>query len=145
MPDETPPKLRADGEPDGRGRSVGSEQTRFKPGDGRPRPGRRKHSKDERTIVQSVSDMPVTVTRPDGKKSKITTFEAILIKQRQLALEGNLRSAEFMMKHIGKYELPPVDTNRTSDLLAEDQLILEVARRRGVLPAHAADNDGGEA
>lgn len=137
-----PPKFRADGVPDGRGHADGSKETRFKPDDGRARPGRPKKSRDERTIVQAVRDMKVTVT-DGGKRRKINTAEAILLKLRQKALAGDHRAAETLLKRFDRYEVPTAEPDRTRELLAEDQQILEAAAARRLLPGPGFDGEGG--
>jgi hypothetical protein len=132
MPDEKPPRFRTDGTPDGRGQSDGSKAHRFAKGDGRPRPGRRRGSRDERTIVQTLRNLTVTATI-GNKQVKLNTYEAILHKQRQLALGGNLAAAKFVMEWIARFEPPSVEPNHTAAVMEEDAIILADARRRGVL------------
>jgi hypothetical protein len=142
MAERKPPKIRADGEIDNRGHGEGSKSTRFAAGDGRPRPGRRKGSRDERTIVQAIRDMPVAVKDGSGRRKKVSTYDAILMTMRQKALAGDIKAAEVLLKRIERHEPPSVERNQTSDLLAEDRLILDAGRRRGLLPS--AGDDGQE-
>lgn len=128
---------------DGRGHGEGSKNTWFKSGDGRPRPGRRKGSRDQRTIVEEILKMAVAYTGADGKRTKRSTLEAIYLKQRAKALQGDPKAIEFLMKRFDKYEPALNDRVSTSDLLAEDAIILESARRRGLAPED--DSEGGEA
>lgn len=146
MARQQPPKFRANGEPDQRGQGEGSKGTRFKAGDGRPRPGRPKRSRDERGVVQAIRDMPVTITDARGARKKITTLEALLMKQRQKALAGDQRAAEMLFKRFDRYETPSIDGDPSADLLAEDLLILDTVRRRGLLsePERDEPEDGTE-
>jgi hypothetical protein len=141
MAERKPPKIRGDGDIDHRGHGEGSKGTRFAAGDGRPRPGRRKGSRDERTIVQAIRNMPVTVKDASGRIKKVTTYDAILMAMRQKALAGDIKAAEALLRRIDRHEPPSVEQDRTADLIAEDQLILDAARRRGLLP-HPDDNGG---
>lgn len=131
--------LRADGQPDGRGHSEASKPSRFSKGDGRKRGRRPKGSRDERTMILQMRDMPVFATGPDGKKIKMTTPEAILYMQRQKALKGDLKAAEFLMKRFDRYEPPSVEPDHTSALMEDDAVILELSRMRGLLPPTSED------
>jgi hypothetical protein len=139
MSDDVPPPARSvrfkkDGTPDGRGHADGSHGTRFGSGDGRRRPGRPKRSRDERTDVLAVRDMVVTYG-PPGRQRKANTRQAILLKQRELALKGNQRAIEWLDRKIAQYDPPSADPDRTAALCAEDEEILLIARGRGLLDA----------
>lgn len=137
-----PPKYRADGEPDGRGHADASRATRFAPGDERPRPGRRKGSKSLKTIYLNIAATPVVLDR-NGRKKKISTTEAIVMKQREKALKGDQRASERFLERIIEYTSPEVQLDLTQALLAEDAELLAEARRQ-VLPTSGDRGDPGD-
>jgi hypothetical protein len=139
MSDDKPPRFRADGELDGRGHAEGSRRTQFHAGDGRRRPGRPRGARDERSLVRQIRDMPVTITDQAGRRRKISTIEALLIKLRSEALAGNMKAMESLLKRIERYEVPSAEPDLTAKLLEDDQIILEAARVRGLLPAEDAE------
>lgn len=124
-----PFKIRKDGEVDGRGRSDGSRATQFAAGDGRKRPGRPKHSKDDRTEVCAVRDMPVPFTM-NGRRRTVSTRAALLLKMRDKGLKGDQRAAEYLDRRFAQYEPVSTDPDLTATLLAEDQAILEAWAER---------------
>lgn len=145
------PKFRLDGELDGRGHADASKSTRFATDDGRKRPGRKKGARDEKTEILAIRDMLVEVTIGD-KKQKVPTRTAIFLRQRKKALDGDQRATEFLDAKFSQYEPPLLEPNLTSDLLAEDQAILESAVARGLidrallegsLSSPSNDEDGG--
>jgi hypothetical protein len=127
-----PIKLKASGEPDMRGQGEGSRATRFGADDGRPRPGRRKGSKDIKTIVQAVQEMSIAVDIP-GVPRRINTFYAVLLKLREKALKGDTKAINMLIEKFGQYAPPSVEPDLTAQLLDEDQQILNFARERGLL------------
>lgn len=135
------PKIRKDGEVDGRGRSEGSRSTQFAPGDGRKRPGRPKRSKDERTEICAIRDMPVPLNM-NGRRRKVTTRFALFLKMRERALKGDQRAAEYLDKRMSQYEPIQTDPDLTAELLVEDQAILEAWATRAGISGH---QDNGEA
>ena len=138
-----PPKFTADGVPDGRGHADGSKDTRFKADDGRARPGRPKKSRDERTIVQTIREMKVTVNE-GGRRRRINTLEAVLLTMRKKAVAGDVKAAEMLLKRFDRYEVPTAEPDRTRELLAEDRLILEAAAARRLLPGPGFGGTGGD-
>lgn len=141
MTSPKPPKFTAAGLPDGRGQAEGSKNTRFASGDGRPRPGRPKGARDEKTIVNEVRDMKVEAVI-GRRKRKIDTQRAILLKQREKALKGDQRAAEFMDRKFQTYGPPIVEPDHISSLLEEDRAILDAARRRGLLGPDDGEEGG---
>jgi hypothetical protein len=139
-----PIKLKASGEPDMRGQAEGSRATRFGAGDGRRRPGRRKGSKDIKTIVQSVQNMTIAVDLP-GLPRKIDTYHAVLLKLREKALKGDTKAINMLFDKFGQYAPPSVEPDLTAQLLEEDQEILRFARERRRVPRPpVADEPGAE-
>lgn len=137
-----PSKTRGDGLPDGRGHGDGSRSTRFAQGDGRKRPGRKKGSKDLKTIYQNTAAMPLTVDLGNGQKKRISSVEGMVLKQREKALKGDQRSAERFLERIAEYSPPDVQLDLTAQLLAEDAVLLANARARGLLgPSEPTDSE----
>ena len=126
------PKFRKDGHPDGRGHSEGSKGSRFAEDDGRRRPGRPKGALSVKTIYLNAASMPIYVTI-NGKRKRITTADAIVLKQREKALGGGERAAERFIEKLEQYSPIEVQPNRTAELLAEDEVILAGGSARGEL------------
>lgn len=141
-------KIRKDGGPDGRGHADGSRASQFRTDDGRKRSGRPKGAKSLATLYREISKIPVSVTMPNGKVRKISTVEAIVMKQREKALRGGERAGERFIERLHQYSPPEVQTDRTTELLEEDSALLAAALGRGatswvtpppVLPAPVAE------
>jgi hypothetical protein len=126
------PKFRKDGHPDGRGHSEGSKGSRFGEDDGRRRPGRPKGALSLKTIYLNAAAMPIYVTI-NNKRRRITTADAIVLKQREKALGGGERASERFIEKLEQYSPIEVQPDRTGELLAEDQAILASAAARGLL------------
>ena len=137
-----PIKLKASGEPDMRGQGEGSRATRFGADDGRPRPGRRKGSKDIKTIVQAVQNMTIAVDIP-GVPRRIDTYHAALLKLREKALKGDVKAINMLFDKFGQYAPPSVEPDLTAQLLDEDQQILNFARERGRVPGPSVSGEPG--
>ena len=135
-----PPKMRGDGELDGRGHAEGSVPTRFAQGDGRKRPGKPKGAKSLATIYRSVGKMPIKVDQ-GGQTRKLSTAEAIVLKQREKALKGDQRAAELLLEKIEAHDPIEVRPDLTAALLAEDAELLASARARGLLDANEPSRD----
>lgn len=139
-----PPKIRDDGELDGRGHAEGSVPTRFAKGDGRKRPGKPKGAKSLATIYRNVGKMPIKVDQ-GGQTRKISTAEAIVLKQREMALKGNQRATERLLDKIEAHDPVEVRPDLTAGLLAEDVELLTNARVRKVIaPSEPCDVPGGD-
>lgn len=132
-----PPKMRGDGELDGRGQAEGSVSTRFASGDGRKRSGRPKGAKSLATIYRYVGNISVALDM-DGRKRKISTAEGIVLKQREMALKGDQRAAERLLDKIEAHEPIELRPDLTAALLDEDAELLTLARARGLLGASEA-------
>ena len=138
------PKFRKDGHPDGRGHGEGSKGSRFHKDDGRRRPGRPKGALSLKTIYLNAASMPIYVTI-NGKRKRITTADAIVLKQREKALGGGERAAERFIEKLEQYSTIEVQPDLTAQLLAEDESILASAGRRGVIGRDPPSGDeGGE-
>lgn len=136
------PKFTKDGFPDGRGHGEGSKGTRFAKGDGRRRPGRPKGARDEKVLVNKIRDMKVEATI-NGRKRKVDTQQALLMKQREKALKGDQRAAEFLDRKFQAFGPPVVEPDHITPLLESDREILKCAVRRGLIRP-LADESGEE-
>lgn len=125
-------KIRLDGQLDRRGHSEGSKSTRFGVDDGRKRPGRSKGSKSLKTVYQAIAEMPVRANVP-GMPKRISTKEGIVLKERDQALRGDHRAREHFLKCLAEYSPIEVELDRTGQLLADDEIVLADAFRRGIL------------
>lgn len=137
------PKFRHDGEPDGRGHGEGSKASRFQKDDGRRRPGRPKGALSLKTIYLHAAAMPIYVTI-NGKRKRITTADAIVLKQREKALGGGERAAERFIEKLEQYSPIEVQPDLTAHLLAEDEPILASAGWRRVIGGDPPSGDEGE-
>ncbi|MCT2559876.1 hypothetical protein N0B51_12905 [Tsuneonella sp. YG55] len=125
-------KFRLDGQPDGRGHAEGSKSTRFAVDDNRTRPGRKKGAKSLKTVYQAVAEIPVDA-EIKGKRKRITSKEGIVLKEREQALKGDHRAREHFLKRLSEYSPIEVEPDRTTLLLAEDEVILASAFERGLI------------
>ena len=132
------PKIRLDGQPDQRGHSEGSKSTRFGVDDGRKRPGRTKGAKSLKTVYQAIAEMPVRADVP-GIPKRISTKEGIVLKERDQALRGDHRAREHFLKRLAEYSPIEVEPDRTGQLLADDEIVLADAFRRGLIGALPLD------
>ena len=138
--DSKPPKIRKDGARDGRGQSEGSRANRFASGDGRNRPGRKKGSRDEKTLIMKVFDMKVPIGSGDGRHH-VPLSHAMLIAQAKKACNGDVKAAEFLLKRRDRYETSSTEHDATKALLEEDAAIFADAAARGLTMAALADSD----
>lgn len=136
-----PPKVRGDGDVDGRGHAEGSVPTRFAPGDGRKRPGRPKGAKSLATIYRETGKMPVALDM-GGRKRKISTAEGVVLKLRELALKGDQRAAERLLDKIEALDPVEVRPDLTAQLVTEDAELLAHARARGLVERDYSDPEG---
>ncbi len=67
--------------------------------------------------------MPVPLNDP-GKKRKVTTRKAALLKLREKALKGDSRSLDRLLEYAREHDLEEGLVANTGSLLAEDQPIL---------------------
>lgn len=124
--------------PSGRGQAPGSRMHRFAKGDGRPRPGRKKGSKDLSTIIRAIGDIRVPVVE-SGRRSTVDTKTAILMAARTVAIKGNLGAIKFLTSKFEASEITAEGSQGIEDLLAEDKAILDLARERGLVESQTND------
>lgn len=141
------PRFRKDGQPDGRGHGAGSKKTRFAEEDGRRRPGRPKGSKSLKTVYLAAADITVRAVI-NGKTKRITSKEAMILKEREQAMGGDHRAREHFLKRLDEYSPIEVQPDLTVSLIAEDEVIIADVFKRGVfgiqpLPRAGGENDDG--
>lgn len=106
----------------GRGKPPRSSQ--FKPGQSGNPGGRKKGSRNLRTILDAVMNTEVELTE-NGRKRKVPVIEAIILRQVQEALRGHTRAAENL---IDRYERHgDRDTGAAEELPEDDLALLERA------------------
>jgi len=66
--------------------------------------GRPKGAKGKKSVVRKVLLEPVTVRLPGGPR-KLTVFEALLLRERDLAFSGDWRARKTMLE-LGRWALP---------------------------------------
>jgi len=66
--------------------------------------GRPKGAKGKKSVVRKVLLEPVTVRLPGGSR-KLTVFEALLLRERDLAFSGDWRARKTMLE-LGRWALP---------------------------------------
>ena len=110
--------------------------TRFKPGQSGNPKGRPKDN--FRTDVQATLKAPVKVSR-DGKRRKLSTQEAALLRLREKALSGDARALDRLLGLAQVYNNEEL-TAAAADLSAGDAMLLEIYKAR-VLSGAAARSD----
>ncbi|WP_339952221.1 DUF5681 domain-containing protein [uncultured Albimonas sp.] len=110
-------------------------ESRFKPGQSGNSKGRPKGSKNLSSILEDSLFGPVPVTI-GGRSTTVPAIEAIMLRLRIKALEGDLRAIEKVMKVLplaqammdaraeGEAPADAVDLTRDAELLAEFQRML---------------------
>ena len=85
------------------GRGKPPLHTRFKKGDGRKRPGRKRGSKNLRTIIMEAVNDPVTVT-VEGRKRKISKLQATAMQLATKAATGDTRAIAKLLDWVDEIE-----------------------------------------
>jgi hypothetical protein len=113
------------------GRGKPPRSTRFKPGQSGNPGGRRKGSRNFKTIMLDVLDSEIELTE-NGRKRKVMLIEAIILRQAQEALRGKDRVMDSVLDRYERYCSQEVE--QTDELPEEDAAILErvlgAAKRR---------------
>lgn len=94
----------------------------------------RRERKTIRELVEKALDT-IIKTKQNGKDVEMTAKEAIVLKQLQKALHGDIKSAEMLIKHIG--EAPPDKVEVEGNL----NNTLEVKITGGSVVVPTADNE----
>lgn len=102
------------------GRGKPPRNAQFKKGQSGNPGGRKKGSRNFKTILQSVLDSEIELTE-NGQKRKVPLIEAILFRQVQDALRGQPRAIENL---IDRYERHAGQEVQRPEELADDDLAL---------------------
>ena len=124
------PGASPEGEPDykvGYGRPPKHGQ--IKPGEVRNKRGKARGTRSLKNDVREILNMPVPLNDP-GRKRKVTTRKAALLKLREKALKGDSRSLDRLLEYAREHDLEEGLVANTGSLLEEDQTILAHARER---------------
>lgn len=118
--------------------------SRFKPGQSGNPKGRRKKTLNVRTELEELVNQPVTVN-VNGRKVKMPSFKAMLLKNYQKALGGDARAFEKFLGLMDRHgvglpkleaEVAPLDEN-------EEEIL--AAYLRGLRADNDDDGDMGQA
>jgi hypothetical protein len=101
--------------------------TRFKPGESGNPKGRRKGSKNFKTLIKEALNAKITIQ--EGSTSRrVSKFEGVILRQLQSALKGSDRSAMALFKMAAELDFLEDAQNNAADgdpLTAADEEILE--------------------
>jgi hypothetical protein len=95
----------------------------IKPGEVRNKRGKARGTRSLKNDVREILNMPVPLNDP-GKKRKVTTRKAALLKLREKALKGDSRSLNRLLEYAREHDLEEGLVANTGSLLAEDEPIL---------------------
>lgn len=95
----------------------------IKPGEVRNKRGKARGTRSLKNDVREILNMPVPLNDP-GKKRKVTTRKAALLKLREKALKGDSRSLDRLLEYAREHDLEEGLVASTGSLLDEDQPIL---------------------
>ena len=132
---------RGDGSDYDVGRGKPPKQTQFKPGQSGNPGGRRKGSLNLRTVLSAVMESEIELVE-NGRRRKVPLVEALLKRQAQEALRGQIRALDSLLDRYERYSGQADE--RDEELPEEDRQVLEEARRRGWfggLPGLAGEGD----
>jgi hypothetical protein len=101
----------------------------IKPGEVRNKRGKARGTRSLKNDVREILNMPVPLNDP-GKKRKVTTRKAALLKLREKALKGDSRSLDRLLEYAREHDLEEGLVANTGSLLEEDQPILAHALER---------------
>ena len=140
------PKKKATGAPAdyevGRGKPPRSSQ--FKPGQSGNPGGRKKGSVNLKTIMTAVLESEIELTE-NGRKRKVPLLEAIILRQAQDTLRGQLRAIDSLLdryeRHAG-HEIERSDELPEEDLALLEQVLSPSRRHDAPNVVPRSDNDG---
>jgi hypothetical protein len=97
------------------------KQHQFRPGrSGNPQ-GRPKGAKNTATVVREILDQKIEVPSGTGLR-KISMREAILRSFAEFALDGDTKSATFLLQ---RYDMPETAEEQANDVAVEDEEIIK--------------------
>lgn len=108
----------------------------IKPGEVRNKRGKARGTRSLKNDVREILNMPVPLNDP-GKKRKVTTRKAALLKLREKALKGDSRSLDRLLEYAREHDLEEGLVASTGTLLGEDPQILARALERACQVAAA--------
>ena len=120
------------------------QHTRFKRGQSGNPKGRPKGVRNFKTDLRAMLDTPVKLTR-DGKRRKVSTQQAVLLRLQEKALRGDGRALDRLLALAQSYNDHELVT--ATGLDAEDASVLQIYRTRvlsGLATDLDLDLDGGE-
>ena len=132
----------------GRGKPPRSSQ--FKPGQSGNPGGRKKGSRNFRTIVLEVLDSEIELTE-GGRTRRVPMIEALMLRQVQEGLRGHLRAIDSLIDRYERYASQEVE--QADELPEEDLALLKQAMgssrrsrgvRQGIAPGGSLDLTDGE-
>jgi hypothetical protein len=132
----------------GRGKPPRSSQ--FKPGQSGNPGGRKKGSRNFRTIVLEVLDSEIELTE-GGRTRRVPMIEALMLRQVQEGLRGHLRAIDSLIDRYERHASQEVE--QADELPGEDLALLKQAMgssrrnrgvRQGIAPGGSLDLTDGE-
>ena len=102
------------------------QHTRFKPGQSGNPKGRPKGAQNEATILRELLHEQIEVQQA-GRTRKISTLKALLLRCRNAALGGDLKSLAFLFNRYGLVDGKDPDVQVPLD--QDDQALLESFKR----------------
>lgn len=112
------------------GRGKRPRSTRFRPGQSGNPGGRKKGSLNVKTVMQAVMQSEIDVAE-NGRCRKVPVLQAIVLRQVQAALQGQLRAIDSLLDRYerhGDREEEQVEESAEEDLLLLERAL--EARRR---------------
>ena len=100
------------------------KDTQFKPGQSGNPNGRPKGARNLKTEIREVMQSTVTVTQ-DGKRKKISTRKAVVLRLTEKALSGNVQATCVLIDLMKTYDEEDV-ADVVEDLSQDDAVILEM-------------------
>lgn len=90
--------------------------------------------------LRMIMNMTVVAT-VGGKERKLSTRQALLMKQRAKAMAGDQRATEYLLNRFAEYEPEQARQDVTGALLEEDLEILKSASARGLIVDPLVDDE----
>ncbi|MHA1559284.1 MAG: DUF5681 domain-containing protein [Alphaproteobacteria bacterium] len=104
------------------------KRNRFKKGQSGNPKGRPKGTRNFSTDLKDTLNMPVRINA-DGKPETVSTQRATLLRLREIALKGDIRSIEGLVELAQRYNDEQVDTGKAGSLGRDDTEILAALKQ----------------